>query len=348
MAWIRGSLLGGTPPTPVVKQFRFLKWHITGTRSTSSYIQMSRIEFLDTNDNAYTYSSNFSGIIVNGTIVDGAVKNLADGNVRTKCCVSWNKDYMDIVLDLQSGYELDLNTYKKFQWYTANDSIERDPSTWILYGANISDFSDAVILNQAIGYIAPTTRMVLGFEGSLNITNPVNDTVKMVVSTGAQLIQLPYYSDDGIKLKFKMFLGYVNQNGVIFGDEWSSAGILFYTEGQTLELRVIGNVETNIPLPAYHIADVEFDYTTGILTIDGDTYGSYTLGGHKPIYLFGLSSGHEIWGALSDISIEQNGTEVMKLVAKKDASTGAGYYHDTIGGQNYYSTTSTDLLYTEI
>ena len=169
MAWIRGSLLGGTP-TPVVKQFRFLKWHITGTRSTSSYIQMSRIEFLDANDNAYTYSSNFSGIIVNGTIVDGAVKNLADGNIRTKCCVSWNKDYMDIVLDLQSGYELDLNTYKKFQWYTANDSVERDPSTWILYGANISDFSDGVILNQAIGYIAPTTRMVLGYDGSLTIS----------------------------------------------------------------------------------------------------------------------------------------------------------------------------------
>jgi hypothetical protein len=174
MAWIRGSLLGGAPPTPVVKQFRFLKWHITGTRNTSPYVQMSEIKFLDHNGSAYTFSSNVGGTVVNGIVVDGPATALVDGNVFTKLCVNWNNDYIDIVFDLQSGYELDLNTYNRFQWYTANDEVDRDPSKWILYGANISDFSDEVILNQAIGYIAPTERQVLGYDGGLTITNPVS------------------------------------------------------------------------------------------------------------------------------------------------------------------------------
>lgn len=163
--WI--ACCGGTP-VERVHEFRYLKWHITGTKgSTSAYVQMSEIKFLDANDNEFN-TTGVQGTITNGTIVDGSFANLFDDRVNTKACVSWAKDYIDINIDFGSSNPLDIDTYNVFEWYTANDATERDPSTWTLYGANTSDFSDAVVINGEIGYQATNTRMVLGYTGSLS------------------------------------------------------------------------------------------------------------------------------------------------------------------------------------
>lgn len=173
--------------------------------------------------------------------------------------------------------------------------------------------------------------------------------LKMLASTGAQIVPLPYRTSDGIKLKFKMLVGYLNSGGVIFGDDWSQYGVLFYFASNSyFGLRVISFVNDYIPIKAFEIVDVEFDYTTGILKLNNDTYGEYHAGNNYTINLFGISSSHRSWVALSDISIEQNGSEVMHLEPRLNSQTGAGYYHDTIGGQDYYSTTGTNLIYTEI
>lgn len=173
--------------------------------------------------------------------------------------------------------------------------------------------------------------------------------LKMLASTGAQIVPLPYRTSDGVKLKFKMLLGYPSSEGVIFGDDWSQYGVLFYfTNNRKFGLRVVSWVSDNIPIKAFEIVDVEFDYTTGILKLNNDTYGEYHAGNNYTINLFGISTSHRAWVALSDISIEQNGSEIMHLEPRLNSQTGGGYYHDTIGDQDYYSTTGTDLIYTEI
>lgn len=171
--------------------------------------------------------------------------------------------------------------------------------------------------------------------------------LKMVASSGAQSIQLPYYSDDGIKLKFKM-LGGISDNAPVFGDVWSTAGVVFYFYNRLkLGLRVVDYLNENIPYTSFKLMNVEFDYSTGILTIDGNTYGELKTPGHNPIYLFGVSNRYSAV-ALSDISVEQNDVEIMHLEPRKNIQTGEGYYHDSIGNQDYYSITSTGLIYTEL
>lgn len=190
-----------------------------------------------------------------------------------------------------------------------------------------------------------------GFNSvSVNVPEPPTPTaLKMIASSGAQSIQLPYYSDDGIKLKFKMLAGSLTNASVIFGDVWSLSAITLYAISGKLGLREGGNVNENIPHINYKVRDVEFDYSTGILTLDGDTYGAYYAGGHNVINIFSSNnSGHYSAVALSDILIEQNGVEVMHLEPREDSQTGEGYYYDTIGMQDYYSTTETPLIYTEI
>lgn len=163
---------GGSQPVPVATSFRFIKWHITEIKNSNKaqHVQMSRINFLDSSDNEYAFDSGIQSRVDNGTIVDGSVANILNDQTNNKVCISWNNTYVDIILDLGIGNELDVATYTQFKWYTANDDQNRDPASWIIYGANHADFDDAVVLNQEIGFQATDTRMTLAYTGSMAIT----------------------------------------------------------------------------------------------------------------------------------------------------------------------------------
>ncbi len=171
---------------------------------------------------------------------------------------------------------------------------------------------------------------------------------RMLASTGAQTIALPYYSNDGVVIKFKMLIGNVESGTIILGDIWSVNGVVLYTYESTLAIRCQSYLNESVTKPSWKIAEVEIDYSTGIVTIDGNTYTTgVTPSNHNQISLFGLSS-HYCSVAIGDVTIKKNGADVMHLVPMQDGGTGAGYYHDTIGNTDYYSTTGTNLIYAEL
>lgn len=191
-----------------------------------------------------------------------------------------------------------------------------------------------------------------GFEGNMNFgITPIS----MIGSNGAQKLTLPYYADDGISIEFKMMLSYNEPNTVILGDNFNYDGTVLYISatGTNLGARTQEAwVSEDLPYETWKMVNVKLDIANGIFTIDGIDYGI----GHVPtthpenkyLSLFDIySGGRGSSVAISEVSIKQNDVEVMHLVPMKNSQTGAGYYHDDIGGQDYYSEGNKDFVYTE-
>lgn len=161
MAWFKcmGGNGGGSGTV-----FRYFKWHISKLRNSDGYIQMSDIQFQDETDNRYPFNSSASC-----TFDGNSGTNLIDGSANSKVALVWNPSSgSDVIIDVGQG-GLDISTYKKFAWYTANDANGRDPVSWELYGSNDSSFINAYLLNQEDDAEITTTRKVLAYTGNLII-----------------------------------------------------------------------------------------------------------------------------------------------------------------------------------
>ena len=113
-------------------------------------------------------------------------------------------------------------------------------------------------------------------------------------------------------------------------------------------MRDATNHTVNITNQSWKWVDIEFNTSDGSLKYDGVTYGG--AGGtynHKVISLFGIENSHFSSVAFQDIEIYKDGTLYMNLIPKQDTNTGAGYFHDAINGNDYYSATQTALVYGE-
>ena len=125
---------------------------------------MSDIQFQDETDNRYPFNSSASC-----TFDGNSGTNLIDGSANSKVALVWNPSSgSDVIIDVGQG-GLDISTYKKFAWYTANDANGRDPVSWELYGSNDSSFVNAYLLNQEDDAEITTTRKVLAYTGNLII-----------------------------------------------------------------------------------------------------------------------------------------------------------------------------------
>lgn len=193
------------------------------------------------------------------------------------------------------------------------------------------------------------------YDGFSSVSVDVPEPTPMIGSNGAQRLTLPYYADDGISIEFKMMLSSNSSNRVIFGDLFDYDGTVLYTVGTNEALGARTQREwysENLPYKSWNMVDVKLDIANGIFTIDGVDYGT----GHVPtthpsnyyLTLFDIyGGGRGASVAIGDVSIKQNDVEVMHLVPMKNSQTGAGYYHDSIGDQDYYSEGSKDFIYTE-
>ncbi len=207
------------------------------------------------------------------------------------------------------------------------------------------------------GDYLPSSYNYDGFSSvSVEVPEPTpTETIQMIGSNGAQRLTLPYYADDGISIEFKMMLSTNSSNRVILGDLFDYDGTVLYTVGTNAALGARTQQEwfaENLPYKSWTMVDVKLDIANGIFTIDGVNYGT----GHVPTthpantYLtlfdtYGGGRGSSV--AIGEVSIKQNNAEVMHLVPMKNSQTGAGYYHDSIGDQDYYSEGSTDFAYIE-
>lgn len=173
--------------------------------------------------------------------------------------------------------------------------------------------------------------------------------ISYISSSCAQQLDLPVYMDEDILIKTKIMIPqtYPSETSII-NNEWNVNCMAFYIGQNTLVLRDTSSHTVNITNQPWKWVDIEFKTSDGSLKYDGVTYGGN--GGtynHKVISLFGIENTHFSSVAFQDIKIYKNGALYMNLIPKLDIDTGGGYFHDTIGGNDYYSVTQTPLLYRE-
>lgn len=141
-----------------LNKYRYLKWKISATRTTSSYCQMSDIEFTDANNNKFTFPTGTTVTASTSATSGSSPAYIVDGNTATKFCGNWVTGGITLNIDLGMGNVIDVSVYKNFSWYTANDATDRDPKTWELYGI---DNANNEILLCSRDYTPTTDRKAL-------------------------------------------------------------------------------------------------------------------------------------------------------------------------------------------
>lgn len=149
----------------IATTFRYLKWHITDNGG-AEYMQVSEIGFKDSNDNKFTMPTGYIATSSLSPVVpaDDAYV-LFDGSMDTKLVLHWTSgtSVEDITIDLGANNCLDVTEYPYFYWCSSDDDSTyygRPPRIWTLYGANKANFSDAVILDDALVPINLENRIV--------------------------------------------------------------------------------------------------------------------------------------------------------------------------------------------
>ena len=147
-------------------KYRYLKWTIKATRTTSSYVQMSEISFTDANDAAFTFPTGTT-VTATATATSGTSPDyIIDGNTYRKYCGNWSSSGVSLNIDLGFGNTIDVSKYIKFNWYTANDATDRDPYTWELYGIN--NAGTEILLCSRTAYTPTSDRKALADTVSIN------------------------------------------------------------------------------------------------------------------------------------------------------------------------------------
>lgn len=190
------------------------------------------------------------------------------------------------------------------------------------------------------------------FECNGGGSSPTPTKTPFIGSTGMQYLTLPYYCDDYPVIKAKLMTLTPNQQVIIGDTSWDVSGFIFYCDNTLAKLCLrysnsgisdISNAKWLSPV------DVEIDYSTGDIKYDGVTYsGSPKSQLHNQITIFGNPSNRQGNLILFGLQVYTNDNLVMDLVPMKDLQSGAGYLHDTIGGQDYFSGSNTPLFYGEI
>lgn len=176
---------------------------------------------------------------------------------------------------------------------------------------------------------------------------------KAIASTAQQWLILPFYNDDNPIIKFKMMQPYQINFGLIIGDIWDTSGFVWYSDVNTgyNDFRWgSGNDDLyHIPKKLWKWVDVEIDYGTSKVTVDGTEYTTQTpkTQNHSPIYLFGFTNTNNSCIAIAELKVYVNDALAMKLEPRKDSTTGEGYFYDTVGEQDYYSLSNVPFVYVE-
>lgn len=175
--------------------------------------------------------------------------------------------------------------------------------------------------------------------------------IPYIAANANQLVTLPFYSDDYPYITARLMTIAPLGQQVIIGDIWDVNGFVFLIENNdwnNLYLRYITTAMLPIPTVKWcEPVDVELDYTNGSIKYDGILYtGAPKTQLHNIIKLFGQNATTRRGMVfIFELKVYINSVLAMHLIPMKDTNTGAGYLHDTIGNQDYYSETTAPLIY---
>lgn len=177
------------------------------------------------------------------------------------------------------------------------------------------------------------------------------DGTPYLLSQQGAKIELPVYGDDDLIIKFKFLRTVITSNvrfSCILGDVFNESGVLLFYNGSNWEFYCGSGTHYTWTASYNDITEVEINTTTGSLKINGSTlYSRVGTRTHTAISLFTNSSYHYV-GAIGQVEVYKDNDLYLNLVPMKDSLTGKGYYHDTVGNQDYFSTTSVPLIYAEL
>lgn len=152
------------------ENFRYLRIIVNALRGNTTVFQVSEIKILSKTGSVMAWPA--------ATVVTSSIKEtsegespakLIDGNVETKFCSTQFSAGAKIDIDLGDNV-LDLDQYTAWQWFTANDSPERDPVSFELQGS--VDGSDFLTLDSATNASITTTRNILAYTGNFQKIEP--------------------------------------------------------------------------------------------------------------------------------------------------------------------------------
>lgn len=151
-------------------KFRYIIFTIYALRGTGSIVQFSEIKFLDSSGNVFPWPS---GTVVTSSIDatsdrENAAK-VIDGSVDTKFCSTKYASGAYIDIDLGPGNYIDLSVYTQWQWYTANDSPERDPVDFIISVSN--DVASSIVVDGVKGATITENRKSLAYTGEFHVAS---------------------------------------------------------------------------------------------------------------------------------------------------------------------------------
>lgn len=173
----------------------------------------------------------------------------------------------------------------------------------------------------------------------------------LIASSGAQEITLPIKASENLKFKIEMYYLYATTDKAFLGDTWQSSGWHLYARN-TAEIGMrygTGNSYGSWAFDYWKKNIIEVDLSDVSLKINGTTVTSghtQSFSSGENIKMFGVTTGGGGYAVacLGVTEIYKDGNLYMKLIPKRNAQTGAGYYYDEINNVDYYSETATDLI----
>jgi hypothetical protein len=171
-----GVHTGTTPPTSdignngdlyfqVISTMNYLRMTVYALRGSTNITQWSDIRLKDDNDNYYNFSNDTISASNPGNPGEG-VDMLIDNNTNTKYCTGYTPTQSSpLIVTIQFANAINIFDYPIFEYWTANDSSERDPVSF-----DISVSSDGVdyydVLNVKSANIT-SNRKALGYQGNI-------------------------------------------------------------------------------------------------------------------------------------------------------------------------------------
>mgnify|MGYP000136297508 FL=1 len=152
------------------ENFRYLRIIVNALRGNTTVFQVSEIKILSKTGESMPWPAE---TLVTSTMKETSEaespKKLIDGSVETKFCSVHFSPGAQINIDLKSNI-LDRKEYTSWQWFTANDSPERDPVSFELQGS--ADGSDFFTLDSVTNASITTTRNILAYTGNFQKIEP--------------------------------------------------------------------------------------------------------------------------------------------------------------------------------
>lgn len=159
------------------ENFRYLRIIVNALRGNTTVFQVSEIKILSKSGESMPWPAE---TLVTSTMEETSEaespKKLIDGSVETKFCSVHFSTGAQIDIDLKSNI-LDRKEYTSWQWFTANDSPERDPVSFELQGS--VDGSDFLTLDSATNASITTTRNTLAYTGKFQKFEPEQPPVTL-------------------------------------------------------------------------------------------------------------------------------------------------------------------------